>query len=172
MGELTTPSKSGMLLAKDVIRICIQMTPEDTKMMIDLLADGMKQRDVASIIGVSGVTISNKLRELKQEESNLLAYDKNRYLDLIQVQQRIIANVTDEKLAAAPVQHLASAYAQFGKMEQLIQGKPTEIHGLMGYLLHLEKEDIEKANDVVDNSDAVDASFVSPSSPEQLTLDL
>jgi hypothetical protein len=57
-------------------------------------------------------------------------------------------------------------------MEQLIQGKPTEIHGLMGYLLHLEKEDIEKAQDVVGNSDAVDASFVSPSSPEQLELDL
>jgi hypothetical protein len=51
----------------------------------------------------------------------------------------------------------------------LIQGKPTEIHGLMGYLLHLEKEEIEK---VKDNSDAVDASFVSPSAPEQLELDL
>jgi hypothetical protein len=57
-------------------------------------------------------------------------------------------------------------------MEQLIQGKPTEIHGLMGYLLHLEKEDIEKAQNAADNSDAVDASFVSPSSPEQLELDL
>jgi hypothetical protein len=148
------------------------MTPEDSKIMIDLLADGLKPKEVAGLIGVPTATIYNKIKELKQEESNLLAYDKNRYLDLIQVQQRIIANVTDEKLVAAPVQHLASAYAQFGKMEQLILGKPTDIHCLIGYLLHLEKEDIEKAQNAADNSDAVDASFVSPSSPEQLELDL
>jgi DNA-binding XRE family transcriptional regulator len=145
------------------------MTDEQTALMIDLLADGMRQKDVAAIVGVSPVTINKRVEELKKEENTLLAYDKNRYLDLISVQQRIIANVTDDKLAAAPLQHLASAYAQFGKMEQLIQGKPTEIHGLMGYLLHLEKEEIEK---VKDNSDAVDASFVSPSAPEQLELDL
>jgi hypothetical protein len=40
-------------------------------------------------------------------------------------------------------------------MEQLIQGRPTEIHGLMGYLMHLEKEDIAEATSIIDNAGEV-----------------
>jgi hypothetical protein len=39
------------------------------------------------------------------------------------------------------------------KAENLIQGRPTEIYGLMGYLLHLEKEDVKEAMSKNDNSD-------------------
>lgn len=125
----------------------------DVNLMLDLLADGVSKKDVGVILGCSPPTIDAKIAELRRDESVLLAYNKNKYLDLIGVQQRILANVTDEKLAAAPLQHLATAYTNFNKAEQLIQGKPTEIHGLMGYLLKLEKEDIDKSqadDDVVD----------------------
>ena len=46
------------------------MTPEDSKLMIDLLSDGLKPKEVAGLIGVPTATIYNKIKELKQEESN------------------------------------------------------------------------------------------------------
>ena len=141
----------------------------DTSLMLDLLADGMNKKEVAGIIGCSPPTISAKIAELREDEASLLAYDKNKYLDLIGVQQRILANVTDEKLAEAPVQHLASAYSNFGKMLQLDQGKPTEIHGLMGYLMKLEQEDIAKKEAENAETDVID---VSPTSTEPIQLEL
>jgi predicted transcriptional regulator len=141
----------------------------DTSLMLDLLADGMNKKEVADIIGCSPPTISAKIAELREDEASLLAYDKNKYLDLIGVQQRILANVTDEKLAEAPVQHLASAYSNFGKMLQLDQGKPTEIHGLMGYLMKLEQEDIAKKEADNAKTDVID---VSPTSTEPIQLEL
>lgn len=114
----------------------------DKELLIDYISTGMSRKDIAEAMGVSPPTISNKIEELKREESSLLKYDKIHHLDLIGVKQRILANVTDDKLIEAPLGQLAQAYGVFGKMEQLIQGRPTEIRGLMGYLLHLEKEDI------------------------------
>lgn len=141
----------------------------DTDLLVDLIAEGMNTKSIASLLGVSAPTVLAKIEELKKEESALLAYDKTKHLDLIGVQQRILANVTDEKLAAAPVQHLASSYAQFGKMLLLDQSRPTEIHGLMGYLIHLEKEDIGKVDNNTDE-DAIDIS--SSVKLTQLELDL
>jgi predicted transcriptional regulator len=123
----------------------------DMSLMMDLIAEGVSRKDIAATLGVSPPTISNKIEELKREESALLAYDKVHHLDLIGVKQRILANVTEDKLIEAPLGQLATAYGVFGKMEQLIQGRPTEIHGLMGYLMHLEKEDIaSKGGEVVE----------------------
>lgn len=127
----------------------------DRDLMISLLADGMSRKDIADVMGVSPPTISNKIEELRREESALLAYDKVHYLDLIGVKQRLVAGVTDDKILEAPLGQIAQAYGVFAKSEQLIQGRPTEIHGLMGYLLHLEKEDIAKAKSS-NGDDAID----------------
>jgi hypothetical protein len=132
--------------------------PLDTDLMLQLLTDGMTKKDVAAIMGVSPMTIDHRISDLKKEESMLLAYDKVHYLDLIKVKEKLVAGCTQEKIDDAPLGQIAQAYGVFSKMEQLIQGRPTEIHGLMGYLLHLEKEDIakrEKDNSVVAD-DAID----------------
>lgn len=122
----------------------------DKELLIDFISTGMSRKDIAEAMGVSPPTISNKIEELKREESGLLKYDKLHHLDLIGVKQRILANVTEDKLIEAPLGQLAQAYGIFGKMEQLIQGRPTEIHGLMGYLMHLEKEDIAGKGEIVE----------------------
>jgi DNA-binding Lrp family transcriptional regulator len=116
----------------------------DIGQMLDLLTDGCSKEEIAEVMGVSVPTINNRIEALRKAESSLLAYEKNQHLDIIAVQQRLIAGVTDEKIEAAPLQHIASAFGTFKKAEQLVTGRPTEIHGLMGYLLHLDKEDIEK----------------------------
>ena len=68
-----------------------------------------------------------------------------------QLEFSILLKESIQKIEDAPLQHIANAYGIFKKAEQLVTGRPTEIHGLMGYLMHLEKEDVEKANkEVVD----------------------
>ena len=141
----------------------------DTDLMLSLLADGMSRKDTAAALDISPVTLDAAVERLKKEESSLLAYSKVHYLDLISVQKRLVDGVTDEKILDAPLGQIAQAYGVFNKAEQLVQGRPTEIHGLMGYLLHLEKEDIGKEMSKVDNAgDVVDADVVTE--PEQLSL--
>jgi DNA-binding Lrp family transcriptional regulator len=118
----------------------------DIDLMLNLLTDGMTIKDTADMMGVSVPTLNNRIEKLKREESGLLAYDKVHHLDLIAVKQKLIEGVTEEKIGEAPLASIANAYGVFAKMEQLIQGRPTEIHGLMGYLLHLEKEDVAAAS--------------------------
>jgi hypothetical protein len=138
----------------------------DQDLLLDLIASGLSRKEMAEGLGITAPTLDARIAELRKQESDLLAYDKIRHLDLISVQSRIIQHVTDDKLAAAPLGQLANAYVGFGKMEQLLQGKPTEIHGLMGYLMRLEKEDIESRQDVTDTAPVVDAEY------EQLELGL
>jgi predicted transcriptional regulator len=115
----------------------------DTELMLSLISDGMSRKDIAAVLGVTPPTLDARVEELRKEEKSLLAYDKSKYLDLISVQERLIAGITDEKISEAPLGQIAQAYGVFDKAKQLDQGRPTEIHGLMGYLLHLEKEDID-----------------------------
>lgn len=126
----------------------------DMDLVLDLLAEGIPKREVAEALNVSPMTIDNRIRNLRKNESALLAYDKSHYLDLIRVKERLIAGMTDDKIAEAPLGQIAMAYGTVGKMEQLIQGRPTEIHGLMGYLMKIEQEDI-KAKEIEPAEDAV-----------------
>lgn len=118
----------------------------DTELMIDLLAEGLSKTEVAAVLGVTPPTIENRVKELRSDESALLAYDKVHFLDLIRVKERLVANMTEQKMVEAHLGTLANAYGIIAKQEQLIQGRPTEIHGLMGYLMHIEALDREKRN--------------------------
>lgn len=146
-----------------------KVTSEDEKeQMLQMLAGGVPQSVVASFFGCTPQTLKKRVEELKEQESALLAYDKVHYLDLISVKHRLLSGITDEKIEAAPLGQIGQAYGIVAKMEQLIQGRPTEIHGLMGYLMHLEQEDREGASD---ENPPIDAEFEShPAPPEQLCL--
>jgi hypothetical protein len=146
--------------------------PIDTELMLSLLTDGMSRGDTAAALGITPPTLDARIADLQREESALLAYDKCHYLDLIGVQQRLVAGVTDAKIEEAPLGQIAQAYGVFNRGSQLAQGRPTEIHGLMGYLMHLEKEDIEEAMSKSNSADALttpaeDAEFAEP---EQMEL--
>lgn len=118
----------------------------DTETMLELISLGLSNKEIAQQLEISIPTLLDRIEKLKKGESALLAYEKVQHLDLIGVQQRLVAGVTDEKIAEAPLGQIASAFGIFNKAGQLAQGRPTEIHGLMGYLMLLEKEDIESKN--------------------------
>lgn len=143
-------------------------TEEEREMMLQMLGGGVPLHDVARYFDCATSTIKARIDDIKRDESMLLAYDKVHYLDLISVKQRLLAGITDEKIEAAPLGQIGQTYGIVAKMEQLIQGRPTEIHGLMGYLMHLELEDREGASD---ENPPIDAEFESrPAAPEQLCL--
>jgi DNA-binding Lrp family transcriptional regulator len=140
--------------------------PLDLDAMLAMIEDGAAVSDIAEVFNVSVPTINARIEKLKKAESALLAYDKNHYLDLIAVKQRLMAGITDEKIEDAPLQHIAGAYGVFSKMEQLIQGRPTEIHGLMGYLMHLEKE---REAEILNAMNVVEAEEVTKKVTESVT---
>lgn len=127
----------------------------DIDAMLGMLTDGLTYREVGEALGVPASTVSQVVANLKKEESSLLAYSKVQHLDLLGVQQRLLAGVTDEKIAEAPLQAIAAAFSAFKKGEQLATGRPTEITGLMGYLMHLEKEDRETVESNFDTAEDV-----------------
>jgi len=140
----------------------------DENLLLDMITDGLSDVDMAKVMGVSAPTIRNHINRLKTEENDLLAYDKVRNLDLLAVQRRLIEGVTDDKIAEAPLSSIATAFSAFHKAEQLNAGRPTEIHGLVGYLMHLESEDIASKEE---KSEPIDAEYdTSNSQPEQLEL--
>jgi predicted transcriptional regulator len=143
----------------------------DENLLLDMITTGMSDADMAKVMGVSAPTIRNHINRLKDEESELLAYDKVRNLDLISVQRRLVEGITDEKIAEAPLSSIATAFSAFHKAEQLNNGRPTEIHGLVGYLMHLESEDLASKQEVGESVDAeFDTGNVQSGQPEQLEL--
>jgi len=128
----------------------------DMDLALTLLTDGMSKRDVCGVLGITLPTLNARIEELKKEEGSLLAYSKVQHLDLISVQQKLIAGITEDKIQEAPIGQIAQAFGVFKKAEQLIDGRPTEIHGLMGYLMHLEEKERENAveGEVIDASDS------------------
>lgn len=113
----------------------------DVDQMLDLLSSGLSNKEVAETMGVSAPTIANRVEELKRKESALLAYEKTQHLDLLCVQKRLIDGITDEKIEEAPLSAIAQAFGVFKKAEHLSTGRPTEVIGLMGYLLKIEEEE-------------------------------
>jgi hypothetical protein len=130
----------------------------DVEQMLELIGQGMGDKDIAANMGVSIPTLKSRIAELEEKESAILHYSKVQHIELLDVQQRLIAGVTDAKIAEAPLGQIANAFGIFKKAEHLNTGKPTEIVGLMGYLLTLEAEEIAKSqpNQVDDAGDVVD----------------
>lgn len=122
----------------------------DQDLMLDLITSGMSRGDIADSLGVSIPTLESRINDLQKSEKALLAYDKIHHLGLIAVQQKLIDGVTDEKIADAPLGQIAQAYGVFNKAKQLATGGPTEIQGLMGYLMVMEEEDRKAQEDPID----------------------
>lgn len=122
----------------------------DEDLLLELLSSGMTDAEIGDALNVCTLTVHRRIEEIKKNERPLMAYDKVRHLDLISVQQRLIQGVTDEKIADAPLGQIAQAYGVFDKAKQLATGGPTEIQGLMGYLMVMEEEERKSTEEPID----------------------
>lgn len=77
-------------------------------------------------------------------------------LQLTSLQAKILENIDEDKMEDANLRELVSAYNILKNNERLEIGKPTEIHGLIGYLTYME----QKANITdIAQEEAIDAEF-------------
>lgn len=130
------------------------------EVILDLVQKGYTTSEMAEYVGAGRTTIKKRIVELQRSQATILEYRKLQNIHLTQLQHDILEQITDDKIAAAGLGELTKAYEILKKAELVDQGKPSEIKGLVGYLLKLEEEE-SAAKSVYsalssDNDDTID----------------
>jgi DNA-binding Lrp family transcriptional regulator len=137
--------------------------PEDV--MMELLADGWTKKDVAQELGVSTPTLRLRIGKLQKKEGMILQYRALQSLELTEIEANILEAITPEKIHEANLKDLVTAFKILKDKELVSEGRPSEIKGLVGYLMQLEKEEVMQK---VKPGDAIDAEIVERNpSPEE-----
>jgi len=109
----------------------------------DLASQGKTQREMAKELGICHVTLARRMADLQAKEGILLKYRSIQTLQLTELQIRVLEAITPEKIEEASLLDLAKAFKILKDAELGIKGEPFRITGLLGYLLQLEKEDLQ-----------------------------
>lgn len=120
----------------------------DMDKLVELGYRNIPQKQVAEELGISIPTLNKRITEIRDKQGVLLRYRELQSLQLTAIQARILEHITPEKIAEAPLRDLILAFKILKDKEQVIEGKPSEIKGLVGYLIELEKK--ESAVDVAE----------------------
>ena len=113
----------------------------DPETLWEKASQGMNQKEIAEELGVSIPTLAKRMSDIREKQGILLKYRDLQSLHLTELQARILEAITPEKIEEAPLRDLVTAFKILKDRELLVDGKPTELKGLVGYLVHLEKED-------------------------------
>ena len=79
---------------------------------------------------------------LKNDEAVMQKYSDLQHVQLTKIQYQLLNAITDDKLYEASLRDIVAAFKILKDKELVSQGRPTEIHGLVGYLTLLETEEI------------------------------
>lgn len=112
----------------------------DSEILYDLESTGMTQKEIARELQVSVPTLARRITKIQEEQPILLQYRTLQSLELTALQSRILSAVTPEKIEEASLKDLISAFKILKEKEHLIEGKPSEIKGLVAYLVEIERE--------------------------------
>lgn len=140
----------------------------DTETLYDLATKGLTQKEIAKEVDVSIPTLAKRMARIKENQGIIMQYRTLQSLQLTELQWKILENITDDKIEEAPLDVLVRAYKILKDKELVVEGKPSDIKGLVGYLVQLEKEEaaIDAVEDVVDAevelrpSDVTDKEFL------------
>lgn len=94
--------------------------------------------------------LTKQVDGILSKEKDLLKYRDKQGLILTEVQAKLLNAISDRKIAEAPLRDLVSCYKVLKEKELVMDGKPTEIKGFVGYLMELEKEDREEAEGLIE----------------------
>ena len=112
----------------------------DVETLYDLAASGHTQKSMAGEMGISVPTLAARITEIQSKQAILLQYRALQSLQLTGLQARILENITDDKIEAADLKDLVVAFKILKDKELVVDGKPSEIRGLVAHLIHMEKE--------------------------------
>ena len=110
--------------------------------LLDLAERNLTQSEMSEITGVSIPTLQKRLNDLQEKQGLLLKARDLRNLRLTELQMMVLDAMTPEKIAAADLKELAVVFKVLADRENVDIGKPTEIQGLVSYLVHIEKEKV------------------------------
>lgn len=111
-------------------------------MLLDLQEMGLTQKEAAGELGICPQTLSKRMADIQSKQGLLLQYRSLQSLQLTELQARILEAITPEKIEAADLKDLVLAFKILKDKEQVIEGKPSEIKGLVSYLIKIEEEEI------------------------------
>jgi len=124
----------------------------DFDKLLGLAEKNLPQKTIAEELGISIPTLSKRMAEIKDKQGILMRYRELQSLQLTSIQARILEHITPQKIQEAPLKDLVLAFKILKDKELNIEGKPTEIKGLVHYLLELERK--ENADEVEQYTDA------------------
>ena len=113
----------------------------DMDAALDLLQRGETVPAIATELGISPPTLRSRIADLQKKQGLLLQYRQIQSLQLTELQARVLEAITPDKIENAPLRDLVMSYKILKDKEQVIEGKPSEIKGLVAHLIHLEKQE-------------------------------
>ena len=128
----------------------------DAEELMDLLERGIPQKEIAVKLEITPPTLSKRIAELQKEQGVLLQYRPLQSLQLTKLQAAVLERITPEKIADAPLRDLILAYKILKDKELVIEGKPSDIKGLVGYLIELEKLEADGKMPAIEDQDQED----------------
>ena len=87
--------------------------------------------------------IEDIVKNLESEQPILERYRQVQHVQLTQIQKKLLDAMTEDKMEAASLSELTRAYTLLKDKELVMNGKATAITGIVGYLIALEKEELE-----------------------------
>lgn len=113
----------------------------DTETLIDLQEMGLTQKEIAGEMGCHHLTIAGRIAKIQKDQGILLQYRTLQSLQLTELQARVLEAISTDKINEAPLRDLVVAFKILKDKELVLEGKPTDIKGLVAYLIELEKEE-------------------------------
>ena len=123
----------------------------DMDAALDLIMRGEKVPTIAEELGISPPTLRTRIADLSKKQGLLLKYRSVQSLQLTELQARVLEAITPEKIEEAGLRDLVMSYKILKDKEQVMEGKPNEIKGLVAHLIHLEKQEGEKGKENFDD---------------------
>ena len=133
----------------------------DEQALMDLLERDLPQKETAKELGISIPTLAKRMADIREKQGILLKYRDLQSLHLTELQARVLEAITPEKINEASLRDLVLSYKILKDKELNIDGKPSEIKGLVSYLVEIEKRemaldgsiDVEDIEDIKDYED-------------------
>lgn len=113
----------------------------DPDTMMDLYEMGLTQKQASLELGICPGTLSKRMTDIQSKQGLLLQYRSLQSLQLTELQARILEAITPEKIEESSMKDLVLAFKILKDKEQVIEGKPSEIKGLVSYLIKMEEEE-------------------------------
>ena len=120
----------------------------DEDVVYDLISRGVSLKEMAPELGISVPTLSARIADIQAKQGLLLQYRAIQNLQLTELQARCLEAITPEKIEEAPLKDLIVAYKILKDKELVDTGRPTDIKGLMHYLIQMEKEEMALSTEV------------------------